>query len=78
MLSTLCFIPKGAAKEVPEQYELSKAEIDMLVEQQSGMSLEERYPSTVKRLVPVALTVHLTFHVVWPTIQFCFSSRCRR
>jgi hypothetical protein len=41
MISALAFIPRGAAKETPDQTELSKEEIDMLVAKQAGLSVEQ-------------------------------------
>lgn len=41
MLSSLAFIPRGAAKATPDQQELSAAEMDQLIQKQAGMSLSE-------------------------------------
>jgi len=41
MLSCLAIIPRGAAKAVPEQQELSAEEMDALVQKQAGMSMKE-------------------------------------
>jgi hypothetical protein len=41
MLSCLAIVPRGAAKEVPDQQELSAAELNALVQKQAGMSMEE-------------------------------------
>lgn len=41
MISALAFIPRGAAKETPEQQELSAEEMDMLIQKQAGMSLSQ-------------------------------------
>jgi len=41
MLSCLAIVPRGAAKEVPDQQELSAAELNALVQKQAGLSMEE-------------------------------------
>lgn len=41
MISSLCFLPRGAAKAQPDQQELSIEEMNELVQKQSGMSLDE-------------------------------------
>lgn len=41
MISALSFIPRGAAKEVPEQAELSAEELEQLVQKSAGMTLDE-------------------------------------
>jgi hypothetical protein len=41
MISSLCFIPRGAAKETPDQQELSAEEMDQLIQKQAGMSLQQ-------------------------------------
>jgi periodic tryptophan protein 1 len=40
MLSSICWVPRGAAKEFPDKYELSKAELEALEKQAAEMTLD--------------------------------------
>lgn len=41
VISALAFVPRGAAKETPEQQELSAEEMDQLIQKQAGLTMDE-------------------------------------
>jgi len=48
MISCLALIPRGAAKETPEQQELSAEEMEQLIQKQAGMSMQEMVDRTTR------------------------------
>lgn len=61
MISCLSLIPRGAAKETPEQQELSAEEMEQLIQKQAGMSMQEMvHAQHIKGIHKGAFHSHIT------------------